>query len=65
MIVTIYMKSGNKIRVRLVKDWKVDYRGNEITGLTVQRKWLARWIGVERLIVPTVDLSQIEAITTT
>lgn len=63
MIINVYMKSGNRLRLRGVKSWKVDSRGNEVVGLSITPSRFAKWWGVEQAIVSTIDLSQIEAVT--
>ena len=63
MKVTIYMKSGNKINVNFVKDLKINYQSNLITRLQIERSKLGMFLGFKRLMVESVDLSQIEAIT--
>ena len=64
MRICIYMKSGNAIELRGVKDVKVSAQGNEIVSLTIKRTWLATHIlNMPRLVMPSINLSQIEAIT--
>lgn len=64
MVLNIYMKSGNRLRLRGVKEWKFNTRGNEVVGITIERSRFATWFGTgERLIVSTIDMSQIEAVT--
>ena len=58
------MKSGNVIHVDHVKDWNLKYTGNEITNLKIVREKLL-FRSVKGLIVPSLDLSQIEAIVET
>ena len=60
MILTFYMKSGNRIRVRGVKEYTINNAGNEIIGLSLKYYWFR--FG-KRLLVKTMDLSQIEAVT--
>ena len=60
MKLTIYMKSGNKIVLRFIKAYQVQKVENRIVGLTITRTQF--WPG-QRLMVKTIDLSQIEAIT--
>lgn len=59
MKVTIYMKSGNKLVQRGVKEYSVKHVGDDITGLSVKVHFWARL----RVLVGTVALSQIEAVT--
>ncbi len=58
MQLKIYMKSGNVLKLPGVKDWEAKWRSDEITYLRVIYKWWAR----EKLLVGTINLSQIEAI---
>lgn len=60
---TIYMKSGNRIRLRFIKDWKVRRGTGGLTELTIVRHPFFEWLPHPKLIVSTIDLSQIEAIT--
>jgi len=60
MKLNIYMKSGNVIRLKGIADWKLGHMGNEITQLSIERENLPTG---ERLILASMDLSQIEAIT--
>lgn len=58
----IYMRSGNKIKLRGVKEWSVTNAGNKVNRLHIVR---TSWAGLftQRLVVSTIDLSQIEAVT--
>lgn len=58
MKVTVYMKSGNQLVQRAVRDYSVKNIGDEITGLEIKLHW---W-GKRTLLVGTVALSQIEAV---
>lgn len=60
--VTFYMKSGNKIICDkvLTKDFIVSSRGNEITKLA---GWTQKKSAKNKLLLVSIDLSQIEAIT--
>jgi len=60
MKINIYMKSGNKINLRGVKKWEFESKGEHVTKLYIQRHW---WAWGEKLIVTTINLSQIEAVT--
>lgn len=62
MKLTVYLKSGNKIVLPFVKDYKIQNRGDEIITLEIVRRNF--WPG-RRLLVQTISLSQIEAITRT
>ena len=57
------MKSGNVIHLPLVKTWKVETRGDEVISLKIERYKFARFFNFQRLIVSSINLSQIEAIT--
>jgi len=62
MKLNIYMKSGNKITMGNVKNYEIGNSGNEITKIFIERG--SFWGGGgERLLVKTIDLSQIEAVT--
>jgi hypothetical protein len=63
-VLTIYMKSGNKIRLPFIKNWKIRTFEGSISYLEIERSWLAYIFPVERLIVSSTDISQIESITT-
>ena len=64
---TIYMKSGNRIKLRHITNWKIESKGNLVCSLFITRQehsWLSALLGrTERLILTSIDLSQIEAIT--
>lgn len=59
---TFYMKSGARIKLRGIQDWKVEATGNVVTTLSIKRHPLAIWLGFPRLIINSIDLSQIDAI---
>lgn len=59
MKLKIYMKSGNVITQSGVSDYQIAYEGNEIKRLSIDLYWWGR----RRLIMSSLDLSQIEAIT--
>lgn len=64
MKLNIYMKSGNVIPVHGVKEWKANTRGNSVITLSIAyTRFAMRVYSRERLIVRSIDLSQIEAIT--
>jgi formate/nitrite transporter FocA (FNT family) len=56
--ITIYMKSGNSIRIKHLKNVTYTYKGNMVTALSLRY----RWYGRERLMLGATDLSQIETI---
>jgi hypothetical protein len=58
MNLTLYMKSGNKIRLGDVKSYQVERENGAVVNLKVEHRWYAR---TERLA--QIVLSQIEAIT--
>jgi hypothetical protein len=60
---TIYMKSGNRIRLRFIKDWKVRCGTGGLAELTIVRHPLFEWLPHPKLILSSIDLTQIEAIT--
>ncbi len=57
------MKSGNKIVVPYISDWKVNSKGNQVVGLSITYSRLANILPSQKLLVSTIDLSQIEAVT--
>jgi hypothetical protein len=59
MKLVIYMKSGNQIKIRGIRGYKIENRGDEIVGVTIERWWWARG---QRLLVKTLALSQVEAV---
>lgn len=62
MKLTIYLKSGNKIVLPFIKDYNIRNSGDEIISLEIVRH--SFWPG-QKLLVKTIALSQIEAITKT
>ena len=60
---TIYMKSGNTIRLPFIKGWTIRTSGNTVTHLEIKRLGLFDWLPIKKLLVTSIDLSQIEAIT--
>ena len=58
----IQMKSGNKLVLQDIKDWKIKTMGNRIVSLEIN---INETIKKEYLIISSIDLSQIEAITET
>jgi len=65
MKLTIYMKSGNVITVRGIKDWEIRFDNNGVNSLHIRRYSLPFMAPKARLIMGSVDLSQIEAIVKT
>jgi len=59
MKLTFYLKSGNKIVLRNVKEYVFKTNGNEIVGVSIKR---GPWPMCPRLLVNTLDLSQVEAV---
>lgn len=56
------MKSGNVIQLKGIKGYNIEYSGDDIRSLRlIHYGWLLK--PRRRLIVPTINLSQIEAIT--
>jgi len=64
MILTIYMKSGNAIKLTGIDEYKIENRGNEIVGVTLKQK--PKILGIfprDKLLVKTIAMDQIEAVT--
>lgn len=61
MKLNIYMKSGNVIRLRGILEWKTSTNDNGVDQLYIRRR--KRFFG-EKLVITTIALEQIEAITT-
>lgn len=61
--ITLFMKSGNRIKLHGIKEVEVKTEGNLVTQLRIERHKLARILRLERVMVTSIDLSQIEAIT--
>lgn len=57
-ILHIHMKSGKTIKVDGIKNYTINYTGNEITGLKLEYAYTAK----RRLIVQSLALDQVEAI---
>lgn len=64
MKLTIYMKSGNAIVTTGVKEYEIENKGNEIVGLKLVYlpELVLKATFRKKLLVKTVDLSQIEAV---
>lgn len=60
--VTIYMKSGNKIKLYFIENLKINDKGNSITYLHVEKMWFFKYVRFNHLMIESIDLSQIEAI---
>ncbi len=60
MKLLIHMKSGKTITVRNVKDWKIEYTGNEVTSIKIERG-KSFWPTQKGLIIKSIALDQIEA----
>ena len=60
---TIYLKSGNTIRLPFIKDWTIRTKNGTVTYLEIERYGLFEWLPTKKLIVGSIDLPQIEAIT--
>ena len=54
----LYMKSGNVIEIDRIKDYTIKNEGNAIVGLNLTWKNPR-----QQLLVKTIDLTQIEAVT--
>ena len=61
MKLNIYMKSGNVIRLRGILEWKTTTNDVGVSSLYIKRR---KWVFGEKLVISTIDLAQIEAITT-
>lgn len=61
MNLTIYMKSGNAIKITRVKAYTFKNTGNGIFEIVLEQD-LSWWLFPRRLLVKTIDLSQIEAV---
>lgn len=59
MKITIYLKSGSRITQRGLKSWNLKMQGNTVVAMSLG--WHRWWVG-PRLVVPTIDMSQIEAV---
>lgn len=60
MKLSIFMKSGNVIRIRGVSNYEFKMNGNSISELELEQ--YGKIFGGPRLLVGTIDLSQIEAV---
>lgn len=60
MKITIYMKSGNKITLRNIKEYEFQNRGDDIVGIKLVRR---SWMPGTYALAKTFDLRQIEAVT--
>lgn len=60
MKLTFHTKSGNKIVQRGVREYEFQNRGNEIVGVTLR---LNGFYFGPKLLLGTMDISQIEAVT--
>lgn len=60
MRLSIYMKSGSVIQLRGIKEWKVTVNDTQVIELLLTYH---RWHFGKRLVMTSIILSQIEAIT--
>lgn len=60
---TFWMKSGHRFSIPFVKDWKVEATGGRIALLSITRHRFADFLPCRKLIVASIDLESIEAIT--
>ena len=58
---TIYLRCGQTIKVDRVTEWRIKNQGNDIVELAIAQLPSAR----NRLLIKTVDLTQIIAVTVT
>jgi len=63
MTLTFYMKGGHKFRTHWVKSWKITHSGGAINGLTIEYYPLSRFLFGEKLIVGSIILADVQAIT--
>lgn len=56
---TFYLKSGSRLQIDRVTDWRFKNKGNEVTEVAVTQSKRAK----VKLMVNTLDLSQISAVT--
>lgn len=61
MKLNIYMKSGNVIRLRGILKWETSTNDDGVSRLFIERR--KRFFG-EKLVMSSIDLGQVEAITT-
>lgn len=64
MKMTIYMKSGNTIHLKNIKDYTIGNTGNEITKIELTQK--DKFLGIfkyKKLLIKTIAMDQIEAVT--
>lgn len=59
MKLKIYLKSGNSILLDNVKEYEIKNKGNIIVGMSIVTKSKPK----QKLLVKTIDLSSIEAVT--
>lgn len=70
MNIKIYMKSGNTIMQKGVEEYNYRYTSDRIVSLTIKlsNPWYKRFVNkligrnVKKVLVPSIDLRQIEAI---
>lgn len=60
---TFWMKSGHRFSIPFVKNWKVEATGGRITSLSITRCKFTDFLPCRKLIVASIDLDSIEAIT--
>lgn len=41
---TFYIKSGNNFRIRFVKNWEIEVKGNKIVSLMLERAKFFDWM---------------------
>jgi hypothetical protein len=61
MKIKLHMKSGKTLKLKYVKDFSYRYTGDTITSIEVKYNWVGK-LPKSRVFIPSVVLSQIEAI---
>jgi len=62
MKLDVYMKSGNVLTATEVESWEGDYVGNSMSRITIKYREDSHKSGSGKLLVGSMDLSQIEGI---
>ena len=63
MQLNFYMKSGSCLKLKGIKSYEFKSSGNDITYISLEYGSPARWLRSDRLLIGTINLSQIEAVT--
>jgi hypothetical protein len=60
---TLWMKSGSKIRIPFITDWSFKTDGEHITYVKIQQnQFLRKLFRAPALVVPAISLADIEAV---